>query len=56
MNRDQIDEEIGNMSLIINIAIKMHGNNQFKQALIKRASDYRQELRIIDLALAPSID
>jgi hypothetical protein len=45
VTQNQIDEEIGNMSMIINIAVKMRGDKAFKQALIKRASDYRQALR-----------
>jgi hypothetical protein len=45
MTQDQLDEEIGNMSMIISIAVKMRGDKSFKQAIIKRASDYRQSLR-----------
>ncbi len=46
MTQDQIDEEIGTVSIIINYALQIRGNKQFAQGLLKRASEYRQSLRV----------
>lgn len=45
LEKDEIAEQIGLMSEIINKAVKIKGNVAFKQGILHRALLLRQELR-----------
>lgn len=45
LSKEEIGEQIGIMSAIIGLAIRIKGNNAFKQGILNRALPLRQELR-----------